>query len=481
MKKSTRHQRTVLVLIAVTLFGAVGTARRNEAAAHPGKFVFTPIAYLGDPAPGGSNFLDVFESNFINNRGDVLFGSNVTANEEQGIFLLPRRGNTIAEIARVGEPAPGGGVFGAGFGSPNALNDKGDVGFMFLLDPLSFPIGINAGVYRYSQRTRMLTAVMTPGVTPAPEGGVFAGATFGTSLNNEGLLAFGGIVPTDIGVHLADEPYLGLGAAVYRADTQGHLSTVVGPGDPAPSGGVLDWAVFAQINASGDVAFMGHLAGEECRPAGFPPHAVLMACLGSIYIKDGATGQLRSIAHAGDPAPGGGVYRQAISPMLNDHGDVVFLGDLTPPPQARRVTGVYRHSNGVTLAIARPGDPMPGGGHFVTASNVIGWQISVNNPGDVAFNAVLDTDDNRDGVPDTGLFVWSHGVLRLVARTGTQIPDIGEVAHLVMGVLVLLPSAGFVPNSGATMNDHGQVVFGATLSDGRGVLLVATPNSPGND
>ena len=27
------------------------------------------------------------------------------------------------------------------------------------------------------------------------------------------------------------------------------------------------------------------------------------------------------------------------------------------------------------------------------------------------------------------------------------------------------------------MNDRGQVVFGATLSDGRGVLLVATPNS----
>jgi hypothetical protein len=481
MKTSMMYPRAVLILIAVTLSGSVGTARRNEAAAHPGKFVFTPIAYLGDPAPGGSNFLDVFESNFINNRGDVLFGSNVTANEEQGIFLLPRRGDTTGEIARVGEPAPGGGVFGAGFGSPNALNDKGDVGFMFLLDPLSFPIGINAGVYRYSQRTRMLTAVMTPGVTPAPEGGVFAGATFGTSLNNEGLLAFGGIVPTDIGVHLADEPYLGLGAAVYSADTQGHISTVVGPGDPAPGGGVFDWALFAQINASGDVAFMGHLAGEECRPAGFPPQAFLMACLGSIYVKDGATGQLRSIAHAGDPAPGGGVYRQAISPRLNDHGDVVFLGDLTPPPQARRVTGVYRHSNGVTLAVARPGDPMPGGGHLVTASNLIGWQISVNNPGDVAFNAVLDTDDNRDGVPDTGLFVWSHGVLRLVARTGTQIPDIGEVAHLVMGVLVVIGSSGFVPNSGATMNDHGQVVFGATLTDGRGVLLVATPKSPGND
>jgi hypothetical protein len=43
-------------------------------------------------------------------------------------------------------------------------------------------------------------------------------------------------------------------------------------------------------------------------------------------------------------------------------------------------------------------------------------------------------------------------------------------------VLVLTPGSAFVHNSGATMNDHGQVVFGATLSDGRGVLLVATPH-----
>ena len=166
---------------------------------------------------------------------------------------------------------------------------------------------------------------------------------------------------------------------------------------------------------------------------------------------------------------------------LNDHGDVVFLGDLTSPPLARQVTGVYRHSRGVTIPMARPGDLMPGGGHFVTASNLIGWQISVNNPGDVAFNALLDTDDNGDGVPDTGLFVWSHGVLRVVARSGTVVPGVGEVAHLVMGVLVVIGNTGFVPNSGATMNDRGQVVFGATLSDGRGVLLVATPNSHVSD
>lgn len=474
MRKLSNHPQTIGFLALVALCGTIGTVDRNVSAQANG-FAFAPVAFLGDSAPGGGAFLDVFESNFINNRGDVLFGSNVSANEDQGIFMLRKPGPALEEIARAGQPAPGGGVFGIGFGSPNSMNDNGDVGFMFLLDPLSFPIGVNGAVYHFSSVAGTLTAVMTPGVTPAPAGGVFAGATFGTSLNQEGVLAFGGIVPTNHGVHLADEPYIGLGAGVYHADNAGHITAVVQPGEPAPDG-VFDWAGAAQINASRDVAFMGHLAGEECRAPNFPPHAVLMLCLGSIYLRDGVTGKLQSIAHAGDPAPGGGTYRQALSPMLNDRGDIAFLGDLTSPPLSRRVTGVYRYSKGLTIAVARPGDPMPGGGRFVTASNIIGWQISVNNPGDVAFNAVLDTDDNGDSVPDTGLFIWSGGLLRPVVRTGTVIPGVGEIANLVTGVLVLTPDAGFVPNSGAMMNDRGEVIFGATLTDGRSVLLVATPN-----
>ena len=70
----------------------------------------------------------------------------------------------------------------------------------------------------------------------------------------------------------------------------------------------------------------------------------------------------------------------------------------------------------------------------------------------------------RRPIPDTGLYVWSHGSLRLVARTGTVIPGVGTIAHLVMNVLVVRTVPVFVPNSGAHNNDRGQVVFGATLS-----------------
>jgi hypothetical protein len=110
----------------------------------------------------------------------------------------------------------------------------------------------------------------------------------------------------------------------------------------------------------------------------------------------------------------------------------------------------------------------------------------MNNAGEIVFNATLDTatlsTDSGDPIPDTGLYVWSHGSLRLVARTGTVIPGLGTIAQLVMNVLRVAPPAVFVPNSGAHNNDHGQVVFGALLEKDdyeipRGVLLVATPKT----
>ena len=172
--------------------------------------------------------------------------------------------------------------------------------------------------------------------------------------------------------------------------------------------------------------------------------------------------------------------------MINNHGDLVFLGDLTAPPDSRQMTGVFLHLRGETRRVAGPSDEMPGGGKFVTASNSLGWQLHMNNAGEIVFNATLDTatlsTDDGNAIPDTGLYVWSHGSLRLVARTGTVIPGVGTIAQLVMNVLRVAPPPVFVPNSGAHNNDWGQMVFGARLiekdeqGEQRGVLLVATPH-----
>src|SRR5205814_9471281 len=106
-----------------------------------------------------------------------------------------------------------------------------------------------------------------------------------------------------------------------------------------------------------DVAFGAHVVGEECVEVGGD-----CRCGESIYLKDGATGAIRSIAHQGDPAPGGGVFRLAFGGLVNNRGDIGFIGDLTPAPDVGQALGVFLFSKGTTVAVARPGDAMPGGG-----------------------------------------------------------------------------------------------------------------------
>jgi hypothetical protein len=119
------------------------------------------------------------------------------------------------------------------------------------------------------------------------------------------------------------------------------------------------------------------------------------------------------------------------------------------------------------LAIARPGQEMPGGGHLITTAVQYGnWTL--NDGGDVAFSALLDTDSLGNGDFDMGLYVWSAGSLRLVARSGMDFPGVGTLVKLA-------PPFLFDPFSGALINARGDMVFQGTFLDQNfnftGVLL----------
>jgi hypothetical protein len=139
------------------------------------------------------------------------------------------------------------------------------------------------------------------------------------------------------------------------------------PGILPPGGGTFDFAQSPWINDPGDIAFGAHVAGEECIDFGIP-QTVQIHCAESVYLKGAATGLIESIAHQGSPAPGGGTYRFAFGPVMNNQREIVFIGDLTPPPGFGSALAVFLNSHGTTSAIARPGDPMPGGENFVSAS-----------------------------------------------------------------------------------------------------------------
>src|SRR5207302_10034019 len=121
-------------------------------------------------------------------------------------------------------------------------------------------------------------------------------------------------------------------------------------------------------------------------------------------------------------------------------------------PEAR---AIFLHSRGFPRHLVLPGGVMPDSRRLVTVnpSGTIG-NYSLNQRGDVSFNAAL-----ADG--ESALYVYSEGLLHLVAGPGTVLPGVGTIASVSSHAI-----------NGGLLNDNGQIFFSATLTDGRGVLLL---------
>lgn len=446
------------------------------------EYTFEELAALGEPypdGPPGSAYYYDFEPYAINNLGEIAYGADLCHLNEatmecealgEGVFFRNAEGETQL-LARAEDPARDCRTeFGEYFRGLISLNDLGDVAFCFTLVGDDY----SGGLFVFSKETGQVRGVVCPG-DPAPGGGTIKGTTFHPRINNRGDAVFPAHI-TGADIDPNTPPGLdGIGQGILLRRANGQISSVVRPGDLAPGGGVFDFAVNPWINDFGDVAFGAHVAGELCDP----PGGDALACQESIYLKK-ASGEIISIAHQEEPAPGGGNYRLAFGPILNNQGEVVFIGDLTPLPAAfGKDLGVFLYTGEETIPIARPGDAMPGGGTVTTASFFVGG-CDLNDCGEVCFNASLETDEG----PAQGLYVWSGGEIRLVARTGTVLRD--KDGNAIGTITALLPpdDLPFFPHDfpythvGTAINELGQIAFTAVLTDGRGVLLRADPPPP---
>jgi hypothetical protein len=458
----TQQTRKLSAVLAAT-FMVAAVSKPVAAATGLHDYTFIPIAFRGDPAPGGGTFVVDFEPSAINNRGEFAFTADVVTPGDEGIFLS--QPGPLTQLVRFGQPAPGGGAFDATEMGNIGLNDAGDIAFAFSLQPLTYffyeggyAIGALGGIYRQSHSAHGIAPVALPG-DGVPGGGTFVGMSWDLSLNNHGSIAFSGVVGTTA------NPAQG----VFLAENNGKLTSVANPGTPGPEGSAWAYAGEPRLNNRGDVAFFGRTASA--------PFGVY-----SIYLMDAESGGIETIAAPGGAAPGGGTIASCLSPRINDTGDVAFMAELTlEPPTVPFFTGtIYLQTHQGMQRIAGPGDAMPGGGHIAQIP-LVNWFLGLNNPGDVAFSATLDTSDVLP-TGDEGLYVYSQGSIHLIARSGTMIPGLGTIYSLETGQIappgIPPPPAGF-PNCGSQINDRGQTFFGCSLTDGRVVLLLATPS--GND
>jgi serine/threonine protein kinase len=424
-----------------------------------GHLKFERLATLGDPSPGGGMFTNDFEPWGLNDQGDLVFASDLSSTGAEGVYLL-RKGAGLLALATPGRPSPEGGTFAAGVLGCACMNGSGDVAFVFGLKPWDSPElkGFNrAGLYRYSHADHQLNALVIPGVTVAPGFGVFQSVAQHASLNNSGDIVFSGVVRTTAGV----TPSTGLGQGIFLIDRNAHIARIAVPGDPAPDGAVFDYARNPWINDRGDVAFGAHLAGEECisEAAAAVINIDTPGCMESIYLKRVGTAAVESIAHQGQTHVFGVRYRYAWGARLNNRGDVVYMGELKPGAGFRAARGIFLHTRETSRPIALPGEMMPDGRKLVTVNpGQIMSGYSLNNRGEVAFSALLENNESA-------LYVHSKDGLHLIAGTGTRIPGLGTIGEWERSMAVVL-------------NDSGQILFWAPLTDGRHVLLLATPSTP---
>ncbi|MCH8839967.1 MAG: PEP-CTERM sorting domain-containing protein, partial [Planctomycetes bacterium] len=228
---------------------------------------------------------------------------------------------------------------------------------------------------------------------------------------------------------------------------------------------------------AGQTAFLGLLTGTGVD--GTNNHG--------IWSEGGGAG-LALVAREGDSAPGtpSGVNFRGFCcvRVLNGAGQTAFLGTLTGTGvTSSNDRGIWSEGGGAGLAlVAREGDSAPGtpsGVNFRTF-NIPNIPV-LNGAGQTAFLGFL-TGTGVDFTNDHG--IWAEdlsGSLSLVARAGDllDIDDGPGVDLRTISDLIFTADSGNEDGRANGFNDLGQLVFGATFTDGsQGVFvsdLVAVP------
>lgn len=188
---------------------------------------------------------------------------------------------------------------------------------------------------------------------------------------------------------------------------------------------------------------------------------VMPAVVSSIVCAPGAMAGYQTIALQGDEAPGtGGVYGNLLGTASVDaNGELTFWSTINGVPSDQN-TGAFRTVNGVIEKFIQEGDTAPGiagtmlqqiGSPYLSASGAVAIPLRLATGGGVTF-------DN-----DWGLWTDTGNGLELVAREGTDAPNLGGAQFERPGDGILSPG--------------GNLAFFARLREGTGDVTADTSNA----
>jgi hypothetical protein len=425
---------------------------------------FTILARVGaqapDLPPGEAFEPGLFDPLLINDAGLVLFTGRVGWYE--GYWGTDDSGR-VRLLAGAGTSAPGvegGGLFSSVLGDPR-LNERGELAFHGYLQPL-----VGGVTYQDNEAiwgpdpVGSLTVVAREGyAAPGAPPGVPFVAFDDPDLNDAGQVAFRARLDASGigGVNEAND------SGLWGPDASGGLSLLAREGDDAPGAPAgarfRDFRHVLDLNDTGEVAFQGSF---ELGDGGVSSGS-------GIWKTDGAGG-MELVVRTGDPAPGGptGSVMGGLDwrTLLNDHGEVAFLGSLavgTGGVSWNDAQGIWGPDGAGELTLrVREGDPLPGGAP--TAKLIDPYGIEMNDLGDLLFWAEID--ENGDGSGDgEGLFLSEKEkppILLVRDHDRIEVAP-GDVRSVYLGT--------------AQLNDSRQVALSVEFvgSDGAALLLLTVP------
>lgn len=461
---------------------------------------FEVIAITGDGPPETNGTFEFFNTPTMNNSGQIVFRSDLMgtsggAADDVGIYRST--GSGIVTIAREGATIPGGDTTGQLFGS-GCINDSSEVAFNTLLGSGEYAILLNDGAGSFAK--------IVEGGTAAPDAnGTFA--NFGApALNDNGLVAFigelnntadmggadyqgiftssGGAVtqiartnsapPDGNGTYVfLNDPvlndagqigfYADLGgtsgggndnSALYRSN--GTMTTkLVREGDSAPGadGGTFSSFGFPSMNEAGVLAFTAGVSGATSDSKW------------GVFTADGTT--VNDVVRRSEAAPdGNGTMGTFDEPIINDSGEVAFLGFTSGSSGGNNDNaGVFLH-DGSLIQVAREANSAGGNGVFAAFDD-----LSLNDSGQVAFYAELRSTSGGTA-DDRAIYFFDNSSSKLtkVLREGDSFLGSTVVSLGLMGFDY--PSNQTEECSG--FGDTGQVAFEFVLADSREGVAVWT-------
>jgi hypothetical protein len=366
------------------------------------------IAETGEPAPDGNGAYSSFSAPVLNDEGQAAFFAQLDftsggTTDDSGLFLGSGGSVPNVQIAREGQTSPDGNGDFSSFTFP-LLNNSGEVAFIGSLAGTSGGTTDDGGIFR-SNSASGITQIAREGQAVPNGNGVYSsfnGLDFnvaGQSVFKSFLAGTSGGTADDEGIFLSD------GSSVIQIAREGQT---------APDGnGSFEFFGGPRLNNIGQAAFRAQLRDTTGGTADSR----------GVFRSGGST--ITQIARAGQLAPdSNGALFSFDAVELNDVGQVAFKGLLTGTSNGSSDnTGIFRGSGGVLTQIAREGQTTPdGNGVFSLFASDFFPQIKINNPGQVAFSAILDGTSGGT-TDDTGIFLGSGVEITQIVREGQLAPD----------------------------------------------------------